>query len=342
MVLSGGLPVPAFSGDRQLYFGVLMGGVAAREHSTERNIEWPTVALILAFYICFAALTFYWHELPWWISWPLAGYLTGLYGSIQHEAIHGHPTASRACNEVLVFPALLVWVPYGRYRDQHLQHHQSEKLTDPYDDPESFYVQPEDWSRLGAPVKLILQANNTLAGRLLIGPAISMLRFWYHDARQLIQGNTAVARAWGLHLLALVPVIVWIWGVCAISPLVYAFAFAYAGTALILLRSYAEHRAIERIGARTIIVETCPALALLFLNNNLHAVHHKQPGLPWYQLPKAYNEHRDAVLSDNGGYFIGGYCHLFTQHLFAAKEPVPHPLRPIAPALVRHTNISKR
>ena len=284
------------------------------------------MALTAAVYACLIALTWYWTVIPWWLALPAAAYLTGLYGGLQHEMIHGHPTPWRAVNEALVFPAMLVWVPYERYRDLHLQHHCNELLTDPYDDPESFYLAPEQWGRMAAPVRVLLRVNNTLAGRLVIGPAISAVRFWVQEARLLAAGDRAVLRAWLMHVPALGLLFAWVWGVCGIAPLIFVAAFAYPGTALILLRSYAEHRAHENTGARTVIVETCPAMALLFLNNNLHALHHARPGVPWYRLPQAYRREREAVLDGNEGYLIGGYRRLFADYVLVPKEPVPHPL----------------
>ena len=290
------------------------------------RVEWPTLALLGVFYICFAGLTWFWHDLHWAIALPAAGYLTCLYGGLQHEAIHGHPTRSRALNEILVFPGFLLWVPYGRYRDQHLHHHGDERLTDPYGDPESFYLTPEDWGRMAWPARVMLKANNTLSGRLLLGPAISMIRFWRAETRLLLRGDKAALVAWAGHVPAVALALAWIWGVCAINPLVFFIAFVYPGSALILLRSYAEHRAHKNVGARTAVVETCPAMALLFLNNNLHAVHHARPGAPWYRLPGIYRAERHGILDGNEGYLIGGYRQLFARYLLRPKEPVPHPL----------------
>lgn len=296
-------------------------------NGAKSQVEWPTLLLISVFYALFAALTLNWHALPWWLAWPAAAYLAGLYGSIQHEVIHGHPSRWRWLNEVFVFPGLLIWVPYGRYRDQHLRHHSNELLTDPYEDPESYYLAPEQWSRVAAPARMVLRFNNTLAGRLIIGPAISMLRFWWQEARIVLGGDRRAVAAWAVHAAGVSAAIYWMYGVCAIPPASIFFAFAYAGTSLILLRSFAEHRAHERPTGRTAIVETCPALAFLFLNNNLHALHHEAPGLPWYRLPSAYRDLREELLKGNDGYLIGGYLSLARRYLFAAKEPVAHPLR---------------
>lgn len=299
----------------------------AQQSASSRGLEWPTIGLTLGFYTAFACLTWFWHDLPWWFSWPVAAYLTGLYGSLQHEAIHGHPTPWRLVNELMVLPGVLVWVPYGRFRDLHLRHHTDERLTDPYDDPETFYWSPADWARLPTPVKALFRINNTLAGRLILGPGISALRFWRQEVGLLAKGDRGVVTSWLLHLPALILLYVWISSVCGIPFWVYVAAFAYAGTSLILLRSYAEHRAHTKTGARTAIVETCPAMALLFLNNNLHALHHARPELAWYRLPQAYKAHRETVLGGNDGYLIAGYLQLFAKHLISAKEPVPHPLR---------------
>jgi len=299
----------------------------AQQLARSNGLEWPTIWLIAGFYGAFGVLTWFWHDLPWWLTWPAAVYLTGLYGSLQHEAIHGHPSPWHWLNQLSVLPGLLVWVPYGRYRDLHLRHHTNDHLTDPYDDPESYYWSPDDWVRMPALAQALFRANNTLAGRLILGPAISAMRFWGRDVRLLAGGNSDVVRAWLLHVPALAVLYLWISTVCGISAWVYLAAFAYPGTSLILLRSYAEHRAHAQPDARTAIVETCPAMALLFLNNNLHAVHHARPELAWYKLPDAYKAHRRSVLGRNDGYLIKGYVRLFLKYFIAAKEPVPHPLR---------------
>jgi fatty acid desaturase len=69
-------------------------------------------------------------------------------------------------------------------------------------------------------------------------------------------------------------------------------------------------------------------LAFLFLNNNLHVVHHMHPKLPWYRLPRIYWNNREAYLGRNAGYSYPGYGAIFRAHLWRAKDPVPHPLYP--------------
>ena len=47
---------------------------------------------------------------------------------------------------------------------------------------------------------LVLAANNTLLGRMVIGPFLGMYCLWRDDLRALRAGDRGVARAWALHL----------------------------------------------------------------------------------------------------------------------------------------------
>ena len=65
--------------------------------------------------------------------------------------------------------------------------------------------------------------------------------------------------------------------------------------------------------------------ALLFLNNNLHLVHHTHPALPWHALPAAYRARRAEWQAINGGYVFRGYGAVLRKFALRAKEPVAHP-----------------
>ncbi|MFQ5760261.1 MAG: fatty acid desaturase, partial [Acidiferrobacterales bacterium] len=117
------------------------------EHYQGRGFEWPTLVVAVLIYAGFAGLTWHYHALPWWLVLPLGAYLVGWHGSLQHEAVHGHPTRWPWVNELLAFPSLWLWMPYRVYRVAHLQHHATPSLTDPIDDPESYYLTPEEWAR---------------------------------------------------------------------------------------------------------------------------------------------------------------------------------------------------
>ena len=78
---------------------------------------------------------------------------------------------------------------------------------------------------------------------------------------------------------------------------------------------------------RSVIIEDRGPLAFLFLNNNLHAVHHAHPRVAWYRLPALYRARRERFLAMNEGYRFASYAHVFRGYLFRQKDPVPHPLR---------------
>ena len=64
---------------------------------------------------------------------------------------------------------------------------------------------------------------------------------------------------------------------------------------------------------------------MLFLNNNLHLVHHKSPNVAWYRLPKLFRDRREQWIAMNNGYVFPGYFALLKEYAFKPKEPVVHP-----------------
>jgi fatty acid desaturase len=297
-------------------------------------IEWPTVLLIAATYGGFGLLTWHHAALPWWLLLPLGGYLVCLHGSLQHEAVHRHPTPWPALNEALVFPSLSLWVPYRIYRDSHLAHHRNEALTDPLGDPESCYLAPDAWARRGRWLRRLDWAQNTLLGRLSLGPLVSARRLYGAALGKLLRRDFGDLRAWLLHGLAVGLVLAWVLWICRLPLAGYLAWFAYPGIALTLLRSFLEHRACEPVAERSVLIEAGPVMSLLYLNNNLHALHHAEPGLAWYRLPARYRACRAALLAGNGGYRYGGYPELFRRYLLRPKEPPRHPCYH-APAFAR-------
>ena len=299
-----------------------------------RAIEWPTLIVFAATYALWAVAT----TQLWPLSPVLATLLTALaiaqYSSLTHEVLHGHPFRSRRLSEALVFPGLTVFVPYLRFRDLHLQHHFDPTLTDPYDDPESNYLDPAVWARLSAPAKAALRFNNTLAGRMLIGPATSLWSMLALDVKLAARGDRRVILAWVLHAFGTALVLVWLALVSTIPVWAYLVA-AYLGWSLLKIRTYLEHRAHDAARARTVIVESRGPLALLFLNNNFHAVHHMHPGVAWYRLPALYLSNRDHYLRRNDAYVYASYAPIFRAFLFRAKDPVPHPIFPVEKAGLR-------
>lgn len=290
------------------------------------SVEWPTLAVAVAIYGGFGLLTWYFHQMPWWLVLPLGGYWVAWHGSLQHEVVHGHPTRSQRFNEALVFPSLWLWLPFSLYRDSHLTHHNDVALTDPVEDPESTFVARADWAQRGLLSRAGLWTLKTLAGRLLLGPFFCVWRVATSEVRRLWRGDSAAWRVWTWHAVSCGLVLGWTWGVCGIPVLEYILFFAYPGTALTLMRSFLEHQARENVGERTAIVESGPILSLMYLNNNLHTLHHLEPGTPWYRLPQRYRAKREKILEHNGGYLVHGYRSIALRYLLWPKESPVHPL----------------
>ena len=155
-------------------------GNPARARAGAR-VEVPTLLLLAAIYAAWALLTIFAAGLGPWLAVPLLGVVLAQHSSLQHEVIHGHPFRDQRLNDALVFPALGLVVPYERFRDLHLAHHYDPLLTDPHDDPESNYLDPAVWSRLRRPVRAVLAVNNTLVGRMVIGPVLGTVWLWRSD-----------------------------------------------------------------------------------------------------------------------------------------------------------------
>lgn len=276
-------------------------------------------------YAVWVLALFYAGSVPW-VWWIPAALAAALHSSLQHEVLHGHPTRSPLLNEALVFPALSVFYPYRRYREMHLKHHNNPLLTDPYDDPESWYVAQRDWAAMSPIMRAVLNANGTLAGRLIVGPWLGLYAFARSDFGRWRRGETHIPGQWMLHLPALGVVFGFTWA-CGTDPLTYLLAVVWPSQAILAIRTYIEHRAAPAPEHRSAIVEAEWLFRLLFLNNSLHALHHERPTVPWSKLPELYRAEADAVVQRNGGYLVRGYLSVFARYLFRRREPVEHPYR---------------
>ena len=295
-----------------------------------RRIEWPTLALIVACYGLWAASgALLWQVAPV-AALALMALMSALHSSLVHENLHGHPTRHRLVNETLVTLPLSLIYPYRRYRATHLAHHHDERLTDPLEDPESYYRARWQHDRMPRWLRHVLLVNNTMIGRIVLGPVLGAAGFLAQEARLVAMGARGVRPAWALHLASLLPLVALLW-FFGIPLWLYVLAVVWPSLSLISIRTYAEHRWHDAPEGRTIIVERSP-LAWLFLNNNLHIVHHQVPSAPWYALPRLYAEQRAYWQTLNRGYVYPSYWHLFRAHALHPKEPVVHPVLHQVPA----------
>lgn len=289
--------------------------------------DWPTLGLWIACYVGWGAALFVLPQVSFLLACIALVVVLVLQSSLSHEILHGHPFTNLKINTALGLLAVGLLVPYIRFRDTHLAHHVDERLTDPYDDPESNFCDPAVWAAKPAWARALLRFNNTMFGRMLVGPAISQWAFMLADARAMIPGNRTIARAWALHIpaiLATILIVSW----AGFSMLAY-LAACYAAMSILKIRTFLEHRTQDDPTARTVIVEGRGVLSFLFLNNSLHVVHHLHPKVAWHVLPRLYRENKASYQTCNNGYVYTSYAQIFRKHFFKAKDPVPHPRWPL-------------
>ncbi len=288
--------------------------------------EWRTLGLIILCYLSLGLLLVN----PMGFSLVLQMLclipLVTLHSSLQHECIHGHPFTSQKINDFLICLPVGLFLPYFRFKSAHLKHHNNARISDPYEDPESCYQDASVWEARPLWMQKIFELNNCLAGRMVLGPTLSVIGFVRWEAAN---GDRQTLFIWIAHIVtaaALLGAIVW----SAALPVWAYLICCYAGYSLLMVRTFLEHQAHSSIRARTVIVDDKGFFAWLFLNNNLHVVHHAYPKMAWYKLPGIFERNRAGFLAMNKGYYFESYWEIFRRYAFSRKEPVLYPLPPRA------------
>lgn len=314
------------------------GDLSAVSDQDWRRAERSTWLVAVAIYGAWLLLTWFYAALPWWLVLPLGGLVVAWHGSLQHECVHGHPTSVAWVNELLAFPSLWLWLPYRVYRESHLAHHDCARLTCPVEDPESFYLSPEAWRAMGRLRRALYVVRMSLMGRLVLGPLFAVQELAAGELGRLSRGDLAHLRHWAVHAASVLLVLAWTGLICGIPLWQYVLLFAYPGLSLTLLRSYAEHRPARTEAERTVVVEAGPLFSLLYLNNNLHTVHHRWPDLPWRLVGRLYWAERHRLPAGMGHFRFPGYGAVARRFLWRVKDSPEHPgfgpqpaARPAAP-----------
>jgi fatty acid desaturase len=290
-----------------------------------RKIDGPTWLIAVAIYAGWALLIWYANRLPWWVIMPLGAYLLAWHFSLQHEAIHSFRGVPAWLRFLIVFPPIGLWFPYALYRKSHTTHHRDVHLTLPGVDTESYYVRRTEWLKASGLKRALLTANQTLLGRMLVGPPLRLWTLLTRESRRVAGGDFSHLPHWAIHAAAVAALFVYISGICGFPWWQYCLLVAYPGMSLGLLRAFHEHRAAVDSQQRTAAVESNALFGLLFLYNNLHVVHHLKPTMPWYDIPRYYRENRDALLETNGQFHYRGYWQLVRHFAWA---PVFDPVHP--------------
>jgi fatty acid desaturase len=265
------------------------------------RVEWPTVAVAMAIYAGFAAVLLWHAAMPTVVVIIALAVLGAWYNSLQHEVVHGHPTPWRTVNRAFATAPLGLVVPFSVYRDTHRAHHLADPLTDPDIDPESFYVSTATWARYGPIRRAAARAMQTLAGRLILGPPIVAVQWW---RRIVTIASPADVLGIAGHLAGAALVLVAVHA-SGLALWVYVVGVVWAGGALSLLRSFAEHRPQDD-GTPSAVVRAGWFFSLLYLNNNLHHTHHVRPDVAWFELPGLHRRlDADRVAAAGAGWYRG-------------------------------------
>ena len=259
-----------------------------------------------------------------WLTIPFLSVLGAWHLSLQHETIHGHPFRRRWINDAIGSIPVTLWIPYFSYKNDHLEHHESD-LTHPGLDNESYYVSPDAWASAGRIRRAAYWANRTILFRMFVWTIVSTVTYLWSKIRLMLRGDKQTSFAMATHVAGLVVVVYFVRSVAGMPLWQFALGTTYGGRILNAIRPFPEHKYQAGVETRTAMVMAGPFMSLLMLNNNLHVAHHDEPGVPWYR----YNElaHRVNAVErarDAGLLYEGGYAEVFRKFSF---KPMGAPLR---------------
>ncbi len=298
--------------------------------------EWPTWLLIATIYGGWFGMLWLLHAraMPFALAVPPLVLIVTWQMSLQHELLHGHPTRLAWLNQLIASPPLAVWYPYPLYRDTHLAHHRDEDLTMPGVDPEGNYVPRGRWAALPGWLKALWVLRKTFLGRLVVGPPMSVAATAIDACARIRRGEARTLGMWLAHGAGVVALLAWVQAFAGVRWWAYLLAVSWPALSLAMIRSLYEHRAAAHPKARIVINEAGFAMRLLYLNNNYHLVHHDLPGLPWFQLPRAYRMRRVDYAGKCGGFVVrGGYLELLRRYAWRPTDAPEHPFRHAPAAL---------
>ena len=295
------------------------------------TFEWPTWLLIVVVYSSWFGGLYWYSETASPVALVLLFLNGAWYLSLQHEIVHGHPTRFLWLNRWLGLMPIAVWYPFDVFRQTHLAHHNDAHLTYPDKDPESNYLEPTVFASKPRWLQVLLTFQRTSMGRFILGPAFAIGHLYREMASLATWSNPRLRWTWLQHFMLLALMLGGIYALTGLNPLVYLVAVAYPALGLIMMRSFYEHRPAHLAQHRIVINEAAWPWALLYLNNNYHAVHHDQPQLAWYAIPAAYRAHKARYLETNGGFYERGYLTLIWRHGLTPIDQVAQSTRDLPP-----------
>lgn len=233
---------------------------------------WPTVAIMMTALAVQAASTAaafsgLW---PWWLSVAVNTACAYAQFTVTHDAVHRSVSRRAWLNDLCGCAATFVLCgPYAAIRRNHLHHHAH--TNDPREDPD-FWVAGTTWLSTGLRCLTMLQ-----------------MHYWDYLTRlrrrdsAFAQSIATIAVITGLHAWA------WSNGLLRDILLYWTLPAQLAVAALALTFNYWPHRPHTARGRFRDTANIVPAwLDPFFVCQNLHAVHHLLPQLPWYRYREAH------------------------------------------------------
>lgn len=287
--------------------------------------ELPTVLLGLVLYAAWLALTWWHAAIPGVLLFLAGGYVTQWHFSLQHESIHAMRHWPAWLRTAFVWPPLGLWMPYPIYNRSHSTHHVNFYMTHPQRDTESYYQLQAAWPPAGRWQQRLVMLNQTLWFRLVFGPFVRLWKLARKETLRVRSGDHSHLPHWAVHAVGVAVILWWVMAVCGMPLWKYLLCFAWPGMSLGMLRTFTEHRWGERPMERVAIVESNTLMGVLFLYNNLHLVHHRQPTLPWYRIARRWRDNRAEMLATNRNFYYRGYLQIARLFMFRPVFDPRHP-----------------
>ena len=237
----------------------------------EGATAWPTAALCLTALAIQGASTAAGATGLWPVPLAIALNTACAYAqfTVLHDALHRSVSRMFWLNELHGYVATFVLCgPYAAIRRNHLHHHAH--TNDPREDPD-FWVAGETW-----------------AGTVLRCLTMMQMHYWSYLTR-LRRRDSAYAQS--VATIAVIALLhAWAWRAGHLLDLLRYWTLpAQLAVALLALTfDYWPHRPHTERGRFKDTANILPAwLDPVFLCQNLHAVHHLFPQLPWYRYREA-------------------------------------------------------
>ncbi len=243
-------------------------------------VEIPTLVLILAVYSSWFALTYQYGSWPLWVVAPLTALLLTLHSSLQHEIVHGHPTRSRSINRLFGLVPLSLWLPFERYRHTHRSITSTAGSPIRSTTPSPTTGCPSTGSAPARSGACCFRLSRRLPGASCSDRSrTSRTSFAWTSVRSCAT-RAACASSGSSTCCGASRSCCGCSCVCGMPIWVYALTMVVPALSVLLIRSFAEHRARPGVLERTAIVEGSWILGPLFLFNNLHACITRIPRCP--------------------------------------------------------------